>query len=251
MARMLCERGISADVCTVDYENSTLSAECAYRYDEVLAADVSVFSHTAVWAEDYTMIVDALFGIGLSRAPAAPYDAIIARANAYAEEKHIPLIALDIPSGVDASSGAVYGACIRADVTLAIANAKRGHYLYPGAAMCGEICVLDVGIPDTPLALEEDDRALYLLSDEDIPRLLPVRTPDSNKGTNGRILVIAGSAGMCGAAYLCAKSAYRMGAGLVEIFTHKENLIPLQTLIPEAIIKVYDQYDKSLLLHMQ
>lgn len=78
--------------------------------------------------------------------------------------------------------------------------------------------------------------------------LLPDRKARSNKGDFGRLLVVAGSEGMAGAAYFVAKAAYRMGAGLVEIFTHKANLIPLQTLIPEAIIKVYDQYDKNLLL---
>ena len=69
---------------------------------------------------------------------------------------------------------------------------------------------------------------------------LPPRKDDSNKGDYGRLLCICGSEGMCGAAYLAAKAAYRMGAGLVRIFTPRENLIPLQTLLPEAIVSVYD-----------
>lgn len=78
--------------------------------------------------------------------------------------------------------------------------------------------------------------------------LLPKRKERSNKGDFGRLLVVAGSEGMGGAAYFAAKAAYRMGAGLVEIFTHKANLIPLQTLVPEAIITVYDEYQKDSLL---
>ena len=78
--------------------------------------------------------------------------------------------------------------------------------------------------------------------------LLPKRKERSNKGDFGRLLVVAGSEGMAGAAYFAAKAAYRTGAGLVEIFTHKANLIPLQTLVPEAIITVYDEYQKDSLL---
>ncbi len=79
----------------------------------------------------------------------------------------------------------------------------------------------------------------FLWEEADAAACLPVRAPDSNKGTNGRILVIAGSKNMCGAAYLCARAAYRCGAGLVEIFTCEDNRIPLQTLIPEAILTTY------------
>lgn len=88
----------------------------------------------------------------------------------------------------------------------------------------------------------------YLSFDRRALALLPKRPVRSNKGDFGRLLLICGSSGMAGAAYLAAKAAYRTGAGLVEIFTHKDNLIPLQTLIPEAIVTVYDQPQKELLL---
>lgn len=88
----------------------------------------------------------------------------------------------------------------------------------------------------------------YLSFDRRALALLPQRPVRSNKGDFGRLLLICGSSGMAGAAYLAAKAAYRTGAGLVEIFTHKDNLVPLQTLIPEAIVTVYDQPQKELLL---
>ena len=250
-ARLLCEDGIPAMICPAFGDDDTLSPECAFRYDEARAAGVPILSAADVLAKTaddrvpFCMIVDALFGIGLTREIGGVPADLIDAANRYAAAKKIPTVALDIASGVFADTGKVSEHTFRASHTLAINHAKRGHVLYPGASFTGMLTVLDIGIPDAVLYDREDDFPVSMLTDDDVSTMLPRRLPDSNKGTNGRILTVAGSKNMCGAAYLSALAAYRCGAGLVEIFTCEDNRIPLQTLLPEAILTTYDPADSA------
>lgn len=244
-ARLLCEDGIPAVIVPAFTEGSTLSPECAFRWDEARGAGVPVLTPQQFMRgeeADIRMIVDALFGIGLTREPEGIYADLIAWANGCAAEQKIPTAAIDIASGIFADTGKVSAHTFRASLTLAINNAKRGHLFYPGASCTGQLCILDIGIPETPLKTA-DHFPVYMLTDDDVRAMLPPRQPDSNKGTNGRILIAAGSRNMCGAAYLSALAAYRCGAGLVEIFTCEENRIPLQTRLPEAILTTYDPID--------
>lgn len=241
-ARLLCEDGIPAVICPAFSDGDRLSGECQFRFDEARDAGVPILApeeFLARTAPAYHMIVDALFGIGLSREPEGIYADLIDAANRCAAARRIPTVAIDIASGVFADTGKVSRHTFRADRTLAINNAKRGHLLYPGASYTGTLSILDIGIPETPLDTA-DQLPIYALTDDDARALLPARLPDSNKGTNGRILIAAGSPGMCGAAFLSALAAYRCGAGLVEVFTCEDNRIPLQTRLPEAILTTYD-----------
>ena len=248
-AHMLYREGIPAVICPAFRAEDSLSPECAYRYKEALAAGVPMLSPQSFLdaASDtrtqYGMIVDALFGIGLTREVGGIYADLIDAANAQADIHHIPTVALDIASGIFADTGKVSIHTFRAAYTLAINHIKRGHLLYPGAAYTGALTLLDIGIPDAVLSQSPEDFPVYALTDDDACRLLPRRRPDSNKGTNGRILIAAGARNMCGAAYLSALAAYRCGAGLVEIFTCEDNRIPLHTLLPEAILTTYDPAD--------
>lgn len=187
-------------------------------------SDISEFS-------DYTVIADAVFGTGLSRKISGTYADVI-RAM---EEAPAPVFSIDIPSGISSDTGAVMGCAVHAAKTVTFAFLKRGLALYPGAEYAGEIKICDIGVGTD--ALTSCPCTAYERGD--IPSILPVRTPDSNKGTYGRVLVIAGSRGMSGAAYLSALAAYRTGAGLVRIFTDEANLTILQTLLPEAIVTAY------------
>lgn len=255
-ARLLREDGVDAVICPAFTAaaltaGDALSAECAYRWDEAIAAGVPVLAaddflrEAAGDTKPFSMIVDALFGIGLTREiDGLPADLIDA-ANAYSASHRIPTVAIDIASGIFADTGKVGMHTFRASHTLAVNNAKRGHLFYPGASYTGELTVLDIGIPVTPLAAAEDDFPVCMLTDDDVRTMLPARLPDSNKGTNGRVLIAAGSKNMCGAAYLSALAAYRCGAGLVELFTCEENRIPLQTLLPEAILTTYSTDDSA------
>ncbi len=231
MARFFAEEGGNALVCYAGAwesdapDTSKMSEECAVQLS-LLPPSVPVCETPVL--EGVSAVVDALFGIGLTREIGGALAAMIAQINA----SGIPVLAVDIPSGVDADSGAIRGAAIRAAHTVSMAAYKFGHFLFPGTLLCGEVHLADIGIP-----VPQD--AAHLLEQDDLSRL-PPRPARAHKGTFGRVLVIGGSVGMSGAAYLAAKAAYRAGAGLVEIFTPAENRIIYQTQLPEALLTLYD-----------
>ena len=176
--------------------------------------------------EEYTVIVDAIFGVGLNRPVEGRYREVLRALNEASAWK----VAVDIPSGVDSSTGQELGIAFRADLTVTFAFCKTGLCFYPGKSFAGKIVTADVGIyedPDFPA-----QRAV--LEKKDLQKI-PLRAANGNKGTFGKVLVVAGSKGMCGASYLCAEGAFAAGAGMVKILTDEENRIPLQTLLPEAM----------------
>ena len=167
-------------------------------------------------ANSYSLIIDALFGIGLSRKLDDELVHLMERLNQSSAHR----LAVDIPSGVSADNGAVLGGAFKADDTVTFAYCKTGMVLFPGAEYCGNITVKDA------------------ITKEDL-NFLNNRAADSNKGTFGKVLLVAGSVNMAGAAVLAAKAAYRSGCGLVRIYTPEENRIILQTAVPEAVLTTY------------
>lgn len=179
---------------------------------------------------EYNVLIDALFGIGLTREVEGSYkDAI----NLINQTKGFK-VAVDIPSGISADTGKVMGVAVMADLTIAIAYKKIGHVLYPGALHCNKIIVSDIGIYGA-----EKINSAFSYRKEDLNKL-PKRFAYSNKGTYGKALIIAGSKDMAGAAYLAAIAAYKTGCGLIRLITPKENREILQSLLPEAILSTYD-----------
>lgn len=156
------------------------------------------------------IIVDAIFGTGLKSTVRGVYAAAVGLIN----EAGKPVVAVDIPSGIDANSGKVLGCAVKADLTVTFAFAKIGHILYPGAEFAGRVHVADIGIP--PEAAAEVPSVDFLDSTAIMP-LLPRRRRDSHKGNYGHCLIIAGSTGKTGAAAMTANSAVRTGAGLVTL----------------------------------
>ncbi|MEO5334675.1 MAG: NAD(P)H-hydrate dehydratase [Magnetococcus sp. YQC-5] len=157
------------------------------------------------------VVVDALFGTGLTR-PITGFMAMALQAVAASKK---PVLAVDLPSGVCADTGRVLGYALQANWTATFAAEKIGHRLYPGAGLCGAITVLPIGIPQTYLEIPQHDVALNLMD-----RLhVPCRPPDAHKGLCGRLLILAGSVGMEGAAILTALGALRTGPGLVTVAT--------------------------------
>lgn len=186
------------------------------------------------WKHDeYTSIVDAMFGIGLSRTIEGNYKEWIQQIN----EHPAKVLSVDIPSGICADNGKVMGTAVKADITVTFAYKKIGHILYPGAEYCGKVIRKDIGI--MPEATTKQLPCCYTYDKRDLTRL-PERYPYSNKGTYGRVLVIAGSKNMSGAAYFSGMAAYRVGTGLVQIFTESCNRNILQQILPEAILKTQD-----------
>lgn len=186
---------------------------------------------------EYNIIIDAIFGVGLSREVTGDYEALIQLINQRHSQGRARVIAIDIPSGVSADHGRIMNIAVRADFTITFGFMKLGLLLYPGAEYAGEVTVADIGFPE--IALQQVDLTHFYYEREDLEQL-PLRPMYSHKGSFGKVLVIAGSKGMSGAAYLSAKAAYRMGAGLVKVLTDQENRIVLQTSLPEALYEEYN-----------
>lgn len=179
------------------------------------------------------VIVDALFGIGLSREVTGKYAEILQKMT----EQDGYKVAVDIASGISADTGAVMGTAFAADLTVTFGFIKAGQLLYPGAEYTGELKVADIGIDEQ--SLYEIKPELNMLETSDLNRL-PRRVNRSNKGSYGKLLILAGSKQMAGAAVFAAKAAYRMGCGLVRVATVEENRMILQELVPEAVLAVYN-----------
>lgn len=180
--------------------------------------------------EEYTIIVDALFGIGLSRQVQGEYAEIITELNRRKGYK----IAVDVPSGIHAGTGKIMGTAVKADLTVTFGWAKKGLLLYPGAACAGRVVVREIGINETCFGAAQEKPGMFYY-DEPVMELLPPRQADGHKGSFGRILLIAGFEQMPGAAVFAAKAAYHTGAGMVKVVCPQENRAILQAAVPEAL----------------
>ena len=236
VARLLREEGLRAEVLFAGRESS-LSEECALQ--KTVAERLGIRIFTDLPGREYTVIIDALFGVGLSREISGRYADIIEWMNRQTGQK----VAVDIPSGVCARTGRILGTAFRADLTVAMECVKLGCELLPGKNYAGETVAAPIGIRDD--ILKDDLQVCFTYDREDLPELLPERTADSHKGSYGKVLMITGSSGMAGACYLSARSAYGVGAGLVQIYTAEDNRAVIQQLLPEAIVSCYRQYDRE------
>ena len=160
------------------------------------------------------VIIDAIFGIGLNRAPAGSPLAAIKLMNA----SPAPVVSADIASGVSADNGSVPGDAVRAAVTVTFSRAKPGHFAEPGILYRGELRITDIGIPEDILAAS--DCSVSLIRSCDVQ--LPPRALLSHKGDHGKLLILSGSTGYTGAPSLCARAAVRSGAGLVWLGVPKD-----------------------------
>ncbi|MDE0088969.1 MAG: NAD(P)H-hydrate dehydratase [Candidatus Poribacteria bacterium] len=166
------------------------------------------------------LLVDAIFGTGLRGAVREPVANIINAIN----DIPIPILAVDLPSGLDADSGNPLGTCVQADRTITIGLPKRGLLVHPGAEFAGKIEVVDIGFPQQ--VIDAQNIKVNWTTEKDAAAWIPVRSPASYKGSYGRVLVVAGSTGMTGAAALASEAAFRVGAGLVTL-TIPKSLNPI------------------------
>ncbi len=153
-------------------------------------------------------VVDAIFGTGFAGAPRAPADAAIEAMNGCGA----PVVAADVPSGVDASSGEAEGAAAEADVTVSFHAAKLGHWIFPGKAKAGEVRVADIGIPP-----EAPSQPAGGVIRDAVLALAPRRLANSTKFDSGEVLVVGGSRGLTGAVCMAASAAIRVGAGYATV----------------------------------
>jgi len=234
-ARILFMEGYNVAVFMVgDKQNATKETKQQMK----IAKKIGVPMLRKVKWEEYNVIVDALFGIGLTRNVVGEFRKVVESIN----QSPAKVVAVDIPSGVCADDGKVFGIAVEADITVTFGYQKTGCLLFPGSEYAGKVFVEDIGFALG--GLEVAPTRFYF--DESPTALLPVRQKNSNKGTYGKVLVIAGSKNMSGAAYFAATAAYRMGSGLVRILTAQENREILQRQIPEAILTTYETLEDGI-----
>ncbi len=221
-------------------DTTRMSAECARQYRLAVDAGLTVLSRSAVEEalQGVSAVADAVFGIGLDR----PVTGEIASLFDTVKDSGRPVLAVDIPSGVDADTGKIQGTALPALATVTMQALKSGLLLYPGAELCGEIAVCDPGISLAPASAPYG----YLADTSLLRRVLLPRDRRTHKGTYGTLTLLCGSEGMCGAAVLATRGALRSGAGLVRVLTPACNRAVLQTAAPEAIVSVYGSPEEAI-----
>ncbi|MBI5970451.1 MAG: NAD(P)H-hydrate dehydratase [Deltaproteobacteria bacterium] len=218
IARHLKNSGVNAAVYSLSrLEDLKQDAAVNFKIWKKMGGGVYMFfSKTAIDKYRSSIIhshvlVDALFGTGLN----TPVGGVAAEAIRYINSLGKSVVSVDVPSGIDASTGAILGCAVRASVTATMSLPKRGLYLYPGRDMAGEIRVVDIGAPAALLV--DNAVGCSLITRDYVSGLLRPRMPDTHKGIYGHVLLAAGSPGHTGAAYMAAMGAMRIGAGLATI----------------------------------
>lgn len=181
---------------------------------------------------DADVVIDALFGTGFHGEPRADAAALIEQING----AQVPVVAVDVPSGVDASTGEVTGVAVRAAVTVTMHGLKVGLVVAPGRYHAGEVEIADIGL--------EHRETSHSLVTEEILRLVPRREEGDTKYTAGSVLVVGGSPGMTGAVCLAAGAAFRADAGYVAVAVPEESLPVVETLLVEAVKAPRDRVDE-------
>jgi NAD(P)H-hydrate epimerase len=183
------------------------------------------------------LIVDALLGIGLSSKVQPPYQAAIESIN----NAHLPVLALDVPSGISADTGQVLGVAVKANVTLTFIGLKQGLLTGDATEYCGHLIFNDLGVPKE--AVNSITPAAKRISYVDCIPYLGPRSRNSNKGQYGHVLVIGGDCGYAGAARMAAEAAARVGAGLVSVATRPENVAIIASARPELMAHGISEYN--------
>lgn len=188
---------------------------------------------------EYDVIIDALFGIGLSKEVTGVFEKAVQLIN----ESRGWVLSVDIPSGIDSDTGAVRNAAVKANMTVTFGFLKKGLVLHEGRNHAGIIRKEEIGI--TPDSFLSHPPKVFSYT-EPVASLLPKRIENGNKGTFGKVLVAAGNCQMAGASLLCAKAAFKTGCGMVRILTVKENKMLLNQSLPEAILDIYHTKEELL-----
>ncbi|MBQ3552947.1 MAG: NAD(P)H-hydrate dehydratase [Clostridia bacterium] len=237
LLRILCTFGYNAKAIVINNgkcfsndarTNLSIAQNCSLPI--YIVSDPAEFDK--VLNKDHDMIVDAVFGTGLTRNVEGIYKHALLRMNNAAGIK----VAIDMPSGIDSDTGRICGYAFIADETITFQTQKRGQLLYPGREHCGNTTVYPIGVlkPDYEYGSNE-----FIATDEDFKSALPIKKPDAHKGNSGRLLIIAGSKYLRGAAVINAKAALKSGAGLVRV------------LCPECICEAFSNLPEAMLVPIQ
>ncbi|MCP4163053.1 MAG: NAD(P)H-hydrate dehydratase [Deltaproteobacteria bacterium] len=216
IARYLINRGVEVKVFLLS-EKDKVQGDAKFNLDllsplkisvtEILSTDDLNKNKGSILHSD--IIVDAIFGTGLNADVRGHFKDVINFINSL--EKKV--LAVDIPSGLNADTGKICGVCVRADFTATFGLAKTGHFIYPGKELTGKLKIIEIGIPN--FIIDKVNPGNRLIKEKRIKIILKQRDKESHKGTTGHTLVIGGSNGKSGAVIMTSKAAARSGAGLV------------------------------------
>lgn len=227
LARLAQEKGYT--VVVNQYKSlETLPAAARFAASQAIGAGVSCQGIDEILDNEVELIIDALLGTGLQ----GDVNGSLATAINQMNQSKLPIISLDIPSGLHADTGRVMGVAVIAAATVTFIGLKIGMLTLDGPDHCGKILCDDLKITS---CLAKSKPAAYLLSKNSLPRLAP-RLKNSHKGDFGHVLVIGGGIGMPGAVYLAAKAALRVGAGMVTVATRPDYATGALPLLPEALL---------------
>ncbi len=206
--------------------------EAAVKCGVEIASFSEFLEHSSSILTSHSVVIDALFGTGLKREVTGVFSDAMSRVN----NTESQVIAVDIPSGISSDTGQIMGQAVRADYTVTFGLPKRGHFLYPGAEYTGRLFVEDIGFPGE--LMTGSDLNVSLIRRNDILSLLPERPDCSHKGTYGHVLVVAGSRGKTGAAFMTAKACMRSGAGMVTLGIPETLAGIFQSVVTEEMVLV-------------
>ncbi|TVP91862.1 MAG: NAD(P)H-hydrate dehydratase [Pseudomonadaceae bacterium] len=231
---LLAERAQAAGWTVVTYwlaDPQRLQADAASAWQQAVAAGVSVQAWESGLPLD-GVLVDALLGTGINGEVRSHFAAAIAAINA----SGLPVLAVDLPSGLDADSGRIWGSAVKAQLTVTFIAVKLGLLTADGPDYCGELVF-------APLAELPAERPMPMARVMDLPALLaerPARSLAAHKGQFGHLLLLGGDHGMGGAIMLAAEAALRSGAGRVSVFTQPEHVSALLARCPEVMVRAVD-----------
>ena len=191
--------------------DALLHYKIAKKYGVPIFPVRQLLTHHSSLVTKHSIFIDALLGTGLSKNVMGLLSEVIHLIN----KINLPVISVDIPSGISSDNGQIMGEAVKADYTVTFGLPKRGHLLYPGAEYTGKLFIENIGFP--PKLLASNNLNVSVLTKQEASHVLPERQMYSHKGDYGHVLIIAGSRGKTGAAYMAAKACLRSGAGLVTI----------------------------------
>jgi NAD(P)H-hydrate epimerase len=232
IARLARADGLTVDLLQVGPIATTGDAVTARQAWLDSGGEVREWSANAVLSAA-DVVVDAIFGIGITRDVVGDARAAIEAVNARRPDQRV--LAIDVPSGLDSDRGVVHGAAIRADLTVSFIGRKQGLYTAQGPDHAGDRAFDALGLE--PSFLQSATHASQLLDAEDLRAALPRRRRSAHKGQHGHVLLVGGERGMAGAILLAARAALRAGAGLITVATRAEHAAALTAAQPEVMVR--------------
>ncbi len=231
--RQLKEIGYNVKVLCLCGENGTDEFNLQLKIAKRLG--VSFITDETFFVSSLNVVIDGIFGIGLKRPIEGNIKRVIEKVNKEAKK----VFAIDVPSGISADGKKVSDCIVKADYTITFGTNKLGLVIGNNLPKVGEIIVADIGFPAVVLDYVCEEYFYY--EEWELKELLPSRRPNSNKGTYGKVLCVCGNKDMCGAAILCAKAAYKAGAGMVKVLSHRDNRNNILQMVPEALFATYSE----------